>query len=116
SDLTFSFGKAGDLPVVGDWNNSGTTKIGVFRSGQWFLDTTGNMVLDSRAHTFTYGQSGDLPLVADWDGSGSLRPGVFRGGLWILDYNGNFQMDAIGTADLGFYFGAPGFYPLLAAR
>ncbi|MDQ2900889.1 MAG: SBBP repeat-containing protein [Acidobacteriota bacterium] len=114
SDLTFSFGNAGDQPVVGDWNNSGTTKVGVFRNGLWFLDTTGNMVLDSRAHTFTYGQAGDIPVVADWDGSGSQRPGVFREGLWILDYNGNFQMDAIGTADLGVYFGAPGYYPMLA--
>ncbi|MDQ6706675.1 MAG: SBBP repeat-containing protein [Acidobacteriota bacterium] len=113
SDLTFSFGNAGDQPVVGDWNNSGTTKIGVFRNGLWFLDTTGNMVLDSRAHAFTYGQAGDIPLVGDWDGSGSPRPGVFRGGQWILDYNGNFQMDALGTADLGFYFGAPGFYPMV---
>ncbi|MGI8992548.1 MAG: SBBP repeat-containing protein [Bryobacteraceae bacterium] len=114
SDLTFSFGNPGDQPVVGDWNNSGTTKVGVFRNGLWFLDTTGAMILDYRAHTFTYGQAGDVPVVGDWDGSGSQRPGVFRGGLWILDYNGNFQMDAIGTADLGVYFGAPGYFPMLA--
>ena len=26
-----SFGRAGDQPVTGDWNGSGTSKIGVFR-------------------------------------------------------------------------------------
>ena len=33
TDAIISFGMAGDIPVVGDWNGSGTTKIGVFRNG-----------------------------------------------------------------------------------
>jgi len=32
--------QTGDIPVVGDWSGSGTTKIGIYRpaTGQWFLD------------------------------------------------------------------------------
>jgi len=30
-DQTFTFGQQGDIPVTGDWNGSGTFKIGVFR-------------------------------------------------------------------------------------
>jgi len=31
-DAILTFGLPGDVPVVGDWNGSGTTKIGVFRN------------------------------------------------------------------------------------
>ncbi|MEZ5584615.1 MAG: hypothetical protein R3F37_19245 [Candidatus Competibacteraceae bacterium] len=37
-----SFGAPGDLPAAGDWNGSGTDKVGVFRNGTWFLDFNGN--------------------------------------------------------------------------
>ncbi len=104
----------GDQPVVGDWNLSGKTKVGVFRNGQWYIDWNGDTLFNSLDKSFTFGAAGDIPVVGDWDGSGNPKPGVFRSGYWIVDYNGNFQMDAIGTADLGFYFGAPGYTPLIA--
>ncbi|TAK96919.1 hypothetical protein EPO05_00635 [Patescibacteria group bacterium] len=28
----------GDVPVTGDWNGDGTTDLGIFRSGKWYLD------------------------------------------------------------------------------
>ena len=38
-----AFGKSGDLPVSGDWNGTGISRIGVFRpsTGEWFLDRNG---------------------------------------------------------------------------
>ena len=44
SDTCINFGIQGDIPVTGDWNGDGTTKIGVFRPsiGWWFLDYNGN--------------------------------------------------------------------------
>jgi hypothetical protein len=27
-----------DIPVTGDWNGNGVTKIGIFRNGLWYLD------------------------------------------------------------------------------
>ena len=43
---TIRFGMPGATPVTGDWNGSGTTKVGVFLDGLWFLDLNGNGVWD----------------------------------------------------------------------
>ena len=44
-DQAFAFGGiADDVPVVGDWNADGRSKVGVFRSGfLWVLDYNGNL-------------------------------------------------------------------------
>ena len=64
------FGSLGDLPVVGDWDGSGKTKIGVFRpsTGEWFLDLNGNGSFDGCQVDFchSFGQPGDLPVVGKW--------------------------------------------------
>jgi hypothetical protein len=70
------FGQLDDIPVAGDWNGSGKTKIGVFRpqTGEWFLDKNGNGRLDScgvDACISAFGQPGDKPLVGKWLGVSS---------------------------------------------
>jgi hypothetical protein len=67
----FAFGGiAGDKPVVGDWNNTGTAKVGVFRGGFfWVLDQTGaapsGAIITYSA--FSYGGlAGDIPVVGRW--------------------------------------------------
>ena len=66
-----SFGEAGDLPVIGDWNGTGISKIGVFRpdNGEWFLDLNGNGKWDGPSvdlHVTGYGESGEIPIVGRW--------------------------------------------------
>jgi len=114
-DQIFTFGQAGDVPVVGDWSGSGAAKIGVFRNGQWLLDYNGNGVWDGVAggdRLYTFGQAGDKPVVGDWSGSGTVKIGVFRGGFWMLDLNGNGQWDGAGTGDSGFWFGNSSYIPV----
>jgi hypothetical protein len=62
---TFHFGTTGDIPVVGDWNNDGTTNVGVFRpsNGNWYLETTKTGVVNV---TFHFGTTGDSPVVGKW--------------------------------------------------
>ena len=50
-------GKPDDIPVTGDWNGSGKTKIGVYRAslGQWLLDYNGNGVSDAGDKTYHFG-------------------------------------------------------------
>jgi hypothetical protein len=117
TDSCIHFGMSGDLPVAGDWNNSGPAKVGVFRptTGMWYLDYNGNgqwdgCGTDSCIH---FGMSGDLPVAGDWDGSGSGKVGVFRPstGWWYLDYNGNGQWDGCGT-DRCINFGMSGDQPV----
>lgn len=65
-----SFGLPEDLPVVGDWDGTGTDKIGVFRpsTGEWLLDVNGNGVWDGCGvdACLSFGQAGDLPVVGKW--------------------------------------------------
>jgi hypothetical protein len=65
------FGKAGNLPVVADWNGTGIAKIGTFDSatGMWQLDMNGNGIFDgcaSDACVGPFGQQGDRPVVGKW--------------------------------------------------
>ena len=67
SGTTFHFGLPGDLPVVGNWNASGKKRIGVFRHGQWFVDSNGNGVFDPGTdQVFNFGLTGDRPVVGFW--------------------------------------------------
>ena len=66
-----SFGISGDIPVSGDWNGTGISKIGVYRpsTGQWFLDLNGNGKFDDCELDLcvpAYGQAGDIPVVGKW--------------------------------------------------
>jgi hypothetical protein len=71
-DRCFSnFGSQGDIPVSGDWNGTGTSKIGVFRpsTSEWFLDLNGNGKWDGPSldlYVPGYGQPGDVPVVGKW--------------------------------------------------
>lgn len=90
---------AGDVPVVGDWNGSGASKVGLFRAGfLWILDSNGNGVFQQGADQAIPfgGVAGDVPVVGDWDGNGTANLGLFRSGFfWILDVNGNGQLDNV---------------------
>lgn len=73
SATVFAFGGIpGDLPIVGDWNNSGNTQVGVFRDGYfWVEDTTANLpAVPAATDTlvgFPYGGiPGDEPIVGHW--------------------------------------------------
>ena len=66
-----TFGAPGDQPVTGDWNGSGTSKIGVFRpsSGEWFLDYNGNGIWDGCGTDLcseNFGMPGDIPVAGKW--------------------------------------------------
>ncbi len=103
TDECLSIGMNGDIPVVGDWNGSGTSKVGTFRpsAGTFYLDYNGNGHWDgcSIDHCLSIGMNGDVPLVGDWNGSGTSKVGTFRpsAGTFYLDYNGNGVWDGCGT-------------------
>src|SRR5262249_47628697 len=103
-DGCWSFGNLSGLPVVGDWTNTGTTKLGIFdpnastSASQWKLDLNGNGNWDGctvDACRGPFGISGDLPIAGDWTGTGQVRIGVFdpNSGMWNLDVNGNGVFD-----------------------
>ncbi len=81
---TLHFGMPGSVPVTGDWDGSGTTKIGVFFDGLWFLDLNGNGVWDEKDLWIKLGTKGDQPVAGDWNGDGKTDIGIF-GHAWAGD-------------------------------
>jgi hypothetical protein len=106
-----------DVPVVGDWNGSGTTKIGIVRDGfLWLLDLNGDGIYEPGTDLeYVFGGApGDIPVVGDWTGTGTTKIGVLRDGfLWLLDANGNGTWDGTAGGDYAFAFGAPGDVPVV---
>jgi hypothetical protein len=78
------FGARGAVPVTGDFNGDGTTDIGVFRDGEWFLDLNGNGVWDEGDLWAKLGSAGDKPVTGDWDGDGKTDIGIY-GPAWPRD-------------------------------
>lgn len=107
-----TYGLSTDIPIVGDWTNTGAKRLGVFRNGTWILDTNGNGVLDVADKTVSFGQAGDIPVVGDWNGTGSTKLGLFRQGTFILDLSGHLSGTATGLSDATFPFGQAGDVPV----
>ena len=88
-DASGQFGKAGDIPIVGDWDGNGVTQHGVFRSengkGYFYLDMDYSLSWTLGDRWGQFGNAGDIPIVMDYYGFGSDNVGVFRDGNWYID-------------------------------
>ncbi|MDD1720272.1 MAG: PKD domain-containing protein [Methanoregulaceae archaeon] len=84
-----------DTPVTGNWNGTAITSYGMYRGGQWFLDTNGDRVVDLTYPNFltnaTY-----MNVTGDWTGNGTTKVGLSRNGQWWLDANKNGVFDPAG--------------------
>jgi len=107
---TVTFGQAGDLPIVGDWNNDGVDTPGVYRpSAGQFLLTNSTSTSPSVEITVNFGIAEDLPVAGDWNADGFDSVGVFRpssGQFFLTDDN-----VAAATIDQAFFFGTSGDLP-----
>jgi hypothetical protein len=111
-DSQDKFGKAGDIPLVGDLNNDGTMDRGVFRSvtrgSNWFVDYGMDGTTDAQDR---FGQVGDIPIVSDFNNDRITDRAVFRevtrGNNWFVDYS----MD--GSTNAQDRFGQVGDIPLV---
>jgi hypothetical protein len=77
-DTFYSYGAAGDHPIVGDWTANGRDSIGVYRTDPsqntllFTLDANGNGVFDASDQIFTFGEPGDTVLFGKWKPPGQL--------------------------------------------
>ena len=104
--INWSTGLTGEVPITGDWNGDGKTKIAVYQNGTWIMDFNGNYAWDGTSvdRLSFFGGTGYVPVVGDWNGSGTSKMGAFASGLWALDVNGNYAWDP--PADRLFTIGA----------
>jgi hypothetical protein len=89
------------IPIVGDWNGSGVTKLGLFAAdtSEWFLDANGNGIWDGCGVDIcsqSFGASIDLPVVGQWKRRGEDRIAIFRraDNQWQLDINGSERFES----------------------
>ena len=78
------------------------SKLAVYRTGTWYLDTNGNGIWDgcgTDACLSWGGEASDQPVLGDWSGTGTTKIGVYRAatGTWYLDKNGNGTWEGCGT-------------------
>jgi hypothetical protein len=113
---TFDFGAAGDVPLMGDFSNSGVRTAAMVRNARrgvagadslvWYLrqvEGPGDPDL-----VIEYGVPGDIPVIGDWDGDGVHTIGVVRGNRWLLR-----NSNRAGSPDHDFVFGQPGDIPVV---
>ena len=114
-DHVVTFGQVGDQPIVGDWDNTGVDRPGVYRSstGQFILLVSPRSVV-----TVNFGTPGgtDVAVVGDWDGNGVDTPGVFNplSGNWFLanGINGQNVNNSFPPANFQFFLGQNGDVPV----
>ena len=70
TDRCLQIGLNGDIPLVGDWNGTGTSKVGTFRpsEGAFYLDYNGSGTWEGCGvdRCLQIGLNGDEPLVGQW--------------------------------------------------
>ena len=81
-------------PVVGDWDNTGWNRIGLYCDGTWYLDLNGDNLYSAGVDRVVtnFGFVGAQPVVGDWDNTGKVRLGFFQNGLWYLDLVGDYVL------------------------
>jgi hypothetical protein len=112
----FGVGLPNVMPVVGDWDGTGKTKIGVFSNGTWYLDMNGNGAWgppDVVETNFGVGLPNVMPVVGDWDNTGVVRIGVYSNGTWYLDMNGNGAWGPPDVVETNFGVGLPNVMPVV---
>ncbi|MBI1761758.1 MAG: putative Ig domain-containing protein, partial [Acidobacteria bacterium] len=81
---TQSWGTAGDLSLLGDYDGDGQTDLAVFRpsEGNWYVKRSSDGGFLIKA----WGTAGDVPVPGDYDGDGKTDLAVFRpsDGNWYV--------------------------------
>jgi hypothetical protein len=110
---SYTFGAAGDQPLMGDFDGDGVRDVAVYRpaSGTWFWleSSTGNASYDYKGWGVL--AQGDVPAPGDYDGDGKTDPCVFRPetGTWFI-----LESHAGYTTWAWFGWGANGDQPMAA--
>ena len=98
---------------MGDWNGSGTTKVGANQNGLWLLHYNGKFASDGTGvdQLVFFGGTGYTLVVADRIGAGTNEIGAYLNGQRALDIDGNFMWNP--PTDKVILWGGPGQTPIV---
>jgi hypothetical protein len=82
--ISYRYGRAGDVPIVADWNGDGRDTVSIVRDRTWHIND--DMDGGDADRSFVYGRvtQGDVPIAGDWNGDGRDTIGIIRDGEWHL--------------------------------
>lgn len=78
ADVAYYFGKPGDKPFAGDFDNDGIDTIGLHRESTGLVYFRNSHTPGTAEREFLHGIPGDRMMAGDWTGDGSSTPGLFR--------------------------------------
>src|SRR5262249_50798193 len=70
ADTVVTFGKTGEVPIVGDWDGNGSVTIGSYDPETSLFHLRNANASGGPDVDVVFGHKGDLPVVGDWDGDG----------------------------------------------
>ena len=80
SDYIFSRGKAGVIPVVGNWDGKGGDGVGYYDPTDYSWHLRNSPSAGASDYAFVRGKPGVIPVVGNWDGKGGDGVGYYEPG------------------------------------
>ena len=77
-DAPFYYGDPSDIAMACDWDQDGTTTVGLYRGTSGFLYLRQTNSFGIADISIFYGIPEDLPLCGDWNGDGTETVGIYR--------------------------------------
>jgi hypothetical protein len=120
ADKHYTFGGTGYLPCIGDWTNTGVSRLGLLQgvspnNAFFTLDIDGNGTWTNSVDvSVSYGLRYDLPAAGQWGSTKRVQIGIFRDGEWDVDVDGNNVWN--GAVDRSMSFGSAGDTPVVFVR
>lgn len=94
NDDCFTYGQAGDIPITGDWDGSGSITVGVFRPSNTTFYLRNSNSAGAPNITLPTGPFDYQPVAGKWGAGANTKVGVFRSSTkeWYLG-DGDFVIE-----------------------
>jgi hypothetical protein len=82
--ISYNFGQAGDIPLIGKWTSSKIDLPALYRPSTFTFYQKNSHDSGFANTSYIFGNLGDKPIAGDWAGTGKTSVGVVRNGKWYF--------------------------------